>query len=138
MCKFGKILLFLFFLPAILFSQTIIGNKNIPVDKLTNAQVRNIYLGNKITWENGSLIHLADYSAEDDIREQFSEKFLDLSPRKVSMIWLKVSLSGKSVPPQIFRSKGDLLSFISSNDGAIGYVNSIENLPENIKILQIE
>jgi len=137
MIKYSLILLILFTFGVTLKAQVIVTNSNNPASQLNSAQLRNIFIGNKITWDDGTLIHLADYTAEEKLRKKFSEEFLDLSPRKVSMLWIKVSLSGKSVPPQIFRDEDELLNYIENNDRAIGYVSSANNLPKNIKVLKI-
>jgi ABC-type phosphate transport system substrate-binding protein len=133
------ILIFVIFFATTIniLAQVIITNNNNPTNQISTAQLRNIYIGNKISWDDGSLIHLADYSADSKIRKEFCDEFLNLSPRKVSMLWIKVSLSGKSVPPQIFRDEKELIDYIKNNDRAIGYISSAYDLPPDIKVLKI-
>lgn len=128
----------LFFISAQSYAQKIIVNKNNNIDSLSAQQIRNIFLGNSSVWENGIYIEVADYNSGSEIRNNFSQKFLQLTPRKVSMIWIKVSLSGKSIPPKIFDSGNDIVNFVSKNAGAIGYIASEHELPSNVKTINVE
>ncbi len=119
-------------------SQTVIVNSSNSVSHLSKAALRNIYLGNTSTWDNSKQIIITDYVADNNLRSEFSDKYLNLSPKKVSMIWIKVSLSGKSVPPNVFHTESEIIKFVSENEGAIGYLASAVNLPKNIKIIQVQ
>ena len=119
-------------------AQVIIANVNNPISVLSKAAVRNIYLGNTTNWETSNFIKVTDYTSDSKIRIAFSSNFLDLTPQKVSMIWIKVSLSGKAVPPKIFRDEEELKQFISENDNAVGYISSSQNLSKNLKIVQVK
>lgn len=121
-----------------LFAQTIIINKDNPLKSLSQQQIRNIFLGNTNAWDNGIFIQIADYSANSDLRNNFSSNFLNLSPRKVSMIWIKVTLSGKSIPPKIFDSESEVVKFVNKTKGAIGYISSEFDLLNPVKIITIE
>lgn len=132
----AAISLFLFS-PALVMSQTIIINKTNPIEKISKSQLRNIFLGNNIAWENGRRIQIVDFVSESPIRKQFDENTLLLPPQKVGMIWVKVSLSGKSIPPKIVHDEEDVKNFIGSNEGAIGYVKNTANLPQSVKIIQV-
>jgi len=118
-------------------AQVIISNTNNPVASLSKATLRNIFLGNTTTWETNQFIKIADYISELKIRKDFSYNYLDLTPQKVSMIWIKVSLSGKAVPPKIFRDEDEMKQFISENENAIGYISSSQNLPPKLKVILI-
>lgn len=118
-------------------AQVIIVNRSNPISSLSKAMVRNIFLGNTSTWSSNSLIKIADYTAESKIRSDFSSSFLNLSPIRVSMLWIKVSLSGKSKPPKIFRDEGELKQYIAENEDAIGYISQNSSVPSNLKIVSV-
>jgi len=120
-----------------LHSQTVILNKSNPLEKISRATLRNIFLGNNTAWENGVRIQIVDFSADNTLRKQFDENILDMSPQKVGMIWVKVTLSGKSIPPKIVHGEEELKNFISENEGAIGYVKNTNNLPQSLKLIPI-
>lgn len=134
----AQILVLILFLSTGLYAQKIIVNSDNVLKTLTHQQLRNIYLGNTNVWENGAFIKISDYSATSSFRKDFSLKFLDLSPSKVSMLWIKVTLKGKSIPPKIFDNEIDVLNFVEQNKDAIGYINSELKFPTSIKVLEIE
>jgi len=119
------------------FGQIILVNKANPIDKISKSMLRNIFLGNNISWENGRRIQIVDFVLSSPLRKIFNETTLLLSPQKVSMIWIKVSLSGKSLPPKIVHSEEDVKNFVNDNEGAIGYIKSPTTLPQSAKIIQI-
>jgi len=127
----------LFFFPSKMFSQTIIINKTNPVEKISKSMLRNIFLGNNVSWENGRRIQIVDFISDSPLRKQFDKNTLMLSPQKVSMIWVKVSLSGKSIPPKIVHAEEDVKNFINENEGGIGYIKNVTNLPQSVKIIQV-
>ena len=139
MRKIFYIFVFLFLMISAqeISAQIIIVNKKNKITELNLSTIRNIYVGNKITWEDGSLIHLADYSTDSDLRVEFSRNYLKLSPRKTAMLWVRVSLSGKSVPPKVFRNSSQMLSFIAKNEGAIGYLPENAEISSDVKIISI-
>lgn len=118
-------------------SQTIIVNKANSVDGLSKAELHNIYLGNTSTWGNSKQIIIVDYIADNELRKNFSKDYLDLSPKRVSMIWIKASLSGKTVPPKVFHTEDEIIRFVSENEGAIGYLSKPRELPESLKIIRV-
>lgn len=135
--KVYSVLVFLF-ISISTFGQNVIVNSSNQVAKLSKSTLRNIYLGNTISWENSKQIIISDYVSDYELRNLFSLNYLDLSPKKVSMIWIKVSLSGKSIPPKVFHSEKEIIKFVSENEGAIGYVDKSANLPQSVKVIQIE
>ncbi len=138
--KFKKIYIIIILLVLIVTnanSHFIITNKSNPVNKLSKSEIRNIYLGNTITWKNNRKIQIVDYNSESELREDFSNSYLFLSPNKVSMIWLKVTLSGKVSPPKILYKVKDVIKFVSEYEDAIGYVDNIKDLTDDVKIIEV-
>ena len=136
--KIIYIILLLTILSTYSAGQIVIVNSSNSVTQLSKAALRNIYLGNTSTWENSKQIVIIDYVADNQLRNSFSELYLNLSPKRVSMIWIKASLSGKTIPPKVFHTEDEIIKFVSENEGAIGYLGKASNLPQNIKIVQIQ
>ena len=136
--KIIYIILLLTILSTYSAGQIVIVNSSNSVTQLSKAALRNIYLGNTSTWENSKQIVIIDYVADNQLRNSFSDLYLNLSPKRVSMIWIKASLSGKTIPPKVFHTEDEIIKFVSENEGAIGYLGKASNLPQNIKIVQIQ
>ena len=137
--KFIKIILILLVLIVTnASSHYIIINKSNNVSKISKSEIRNIYLGNTITWKNNRKIQIVDYNSESELREEFSKSYLFLSPNKVSMIWLKVTLSGKVSPPKILYKEKDVVKYVAENVDAIGYIESNKELIDDVKIIEVD
>jgi ABC-type phosphate transport system substrate-binding protein len=133
-----KIFILFFISNAIGYSHVFIVNKSNPIEKLSKAEVRNIFLGNTVSWNNNQRIQIVDYNSESELREDFSSIYLNLSTNKVSMIWLKVTLSGRVSPPKIFFKERDVLKYVAENKEAIGYIDTSKELPSDVKIIDVE
>lgn len=136
--KLFQIFLFIVTLSSLSLGQNVIVNSSNSILQLSKSTLRNIYLGNTSNWENSTQIIITDYIASNELRISFSEAYLNLSPKRVSMIWIKVSLSGKTIPPKVFHTEDEIIKYVSENEGAIGYIASSTNLPRTIKIIQIQ
>ena len=132
------IILFLMLSSLSLKAHYIIVNSSNPISKISKGELRNIFIGNTVSWKNNKKVQIVDYNSESELREEFSLNFLNLSPNKVSMIWLKVTLSGKVSPPKIFFKERDVLKYVSENVEAIGYIANKKDLPADVKIVEVE
>jgi len=126
-------------LHSTLFSQTlyIIANKNFPLNKLTQKEIKAIYLDQK-RHVNGKKILPLNFNHDDKLRNLFEKTILQKSRRYLERYWIKAHYKGHR-PPKVLKSKTSMLSFIKEIDTAIGYIDgNISNL-NNIKILhQVE
>lgn len=100
---------------------TILLNKNASEKNLTNEDINKIYTGYKLSWNNNRLIKLT-VMADPDLHKKFLRKYVKRSPGQFRRTWKRMLLLGKGVPPIRFRSTNDLITYISSNENAIGYV----------------
>ncbi len=59
-----------------------------------------------------------------DLREEFDESGLGLSPDEVDRYWIDQKIRDGKSPPRPLPSEGAVLRFVQSNKGAIGYVSA--------------
>ena len=71
---------------------------------------------------NGDRIELSDLDTRSIIKAVFYE-FLGKSPSRMKTIWMKNMLSGDGDPPESFASERELLDWVASTPGAIGYID---------------
>ncbi|MCX6148596.1 MAG: hypothetical protein NTW25_15285 [Candidatus Kapabacteria bacterium] len=116
----------------------IIVNKANPIKYIDKNYLKNIFLGHSVIWPNNTKIQLVDYNIDSDSKSSFCSTYLDVTPNKLSRIWLQVSLSGKAVPPKVFSSEKEVIRFVNENQSAIGYVESNKNLSDDVKIIQVK
>ena len=114
----------------------IIVNKSNPVLSLTKSEVSNMFYKKVTKWENQADIIPVDLNKESPIRLEFSMKIHGKHISNVDGYWRQMIFSGRKVPPPEIPSESEVISIISKNPNAIGYVS--ENTPvENVKVVNV-
>ncbi len=101
----------------------IIVNESCADSLLTKQEIGRIFLKKVIKWEDGNKILPVDF-VNNTIREVFSKKIYRKSVAAIKAYWQRQIFSGRSIPPPEKSSDKDVLEYVKSNPGAIGYVSS--------------
>lgn len=119
------ILFLAFFLPVVSLAGeiVIITNQNVPVSALDQTDLKQIFLGNKTSWDNGDAIIFV-VQDETEASETFLKTYVKKSASQYNNYWKKQVFTGKGKAPESFSSEQDLVRFVSQTPGAIGYVSS--------------
>ena len=105
----------------------VIVNTDNTVKEITKKQLDKIFLKKSTKWDDDTKIKPVNLDQESDVRESFSK---DVHRKNVSAIkayWQKQIFTGKGVPPVEKSNDEEIVEFIKSNPGAIGYVSSGAN-----------
>jgi ABC-type phosphate transport system substrate-binding protein len=114
--------------PALAFADVyIIMN---PGMNLTAADIKNIYTGEKELAES-TKIKPQDNSAA---KEEFLKKVLQLDATKYESLWTKKSFRDGINPPTVRASDAEVIAFVKSTPGAIGYVTTAP--PSDVTVLK--
>lgn len=114
----------------------IVCNENIPVDSLTKKELRDIFLGKTIEWENEEKVTLAIVK-DKALHKTFLKEYISMTPSKFRTYWKQMIFTGKSSSsPKPLKTEDDLVKFVAETEGAIGYVSS-EIQADEVKILTI-
>ena len=116
----------------------IIVNKKNNITTMSTKSIKKIYLGKMTRWGNNEPTVIADYVSSHKLREKFSAQYLGKTAFKVYKIWIRHSLSGRTSPPHYFRDERDIVDYVSSNVGAIGYVKNKHKNSSEIKYIIID
>ena len=65
---------------------------------------------------------------DGDVQEEFIEGILGDKTYKYATYWKQMVFTGRGIPPKALSSEKDVLSFISSTPGAIGYISRDSDL----------
>lgn len=133
--KIPFIIIIMFFSALNIYSQVaVIANKSVPDNSLTSAQLTEIFMLNKKTWEDGSKIVVFDLKVKEGTTEKFYESLGKLHADFKKM-WMKLQLTGEGSAPAALASEDEVLSKVASTPGAIGFVNS-SKANSTVKVLQ--
>ena len=116
----------------------IIVNSSNSVSKISREDLSKIFLKKITSWKNGDEIHPVDLVYDSPVRKQFSNEVHQRPVSKVKAYWRMQIFSGKSIPPPQLDFEEDVMSFVKSDPGAIGYLSSGTSINQSrIKIVSI-
>lgn len=114
----------------------LIGNPSLRESTLRKKDVKNIYLGKKRVWKDGTKIVFA-IQTEKDLLKLFLKEYVGKSPSQYDNFWRNRIFSGKGSSPLTFDGNQEMINFVSKTKGAIGYVSAGSNL-EDIKTISVK
>lgn len=93
-----------------------------PIQPLSAARMRRIFLREVTHWDNGSPITVFERPADHPIRGAFSSAVLGKTPAQLSEYWLSLALTRGLEPPKVCRTPTLLRQYFDRVKGGIGYV----------------
>jgi ABC-type phosphate transport system substrate-binding protein len=121
--------------PSLASDLVMIGNRSVPVSELSQEDIQNIYLGKKKNWDNGMKIMVATL-VDGAVTDKFLKDYVKKNSNTFDTYWKKQIFTGGGKPPVKFDKEKDLVEYVSSNKGALGYVSS-QSVSENVKIILV-
>jgi len=141
---FFAIVLIVFFLAvglSFLYAQDsggykVIVNAQNPVDSMGRDEVSKLFLKKVGSWAHGVTALPVDQLGTAEVREKFSKDIHGKSVATVKNYWQQQIFSGRNAPPPEKASDDEVLSYVKSNTGAIGYVSGKADTGE-LKVLKV-
>jgi ABC-type phosphate transport system substrate-binding protein len=115
----------------------IVNNATIPVESLTRDQVSKFFLKKVERWETGTLVSPVDLAAGSEVRDVFSRAIFLKSTTAIKSYWQNQIFSGRGVPPPERDSEAQVVDFVRSTPGAIGYVAASTPLANGVRAIRI-
>ncbi len=103
-------------------------------DTLSDADIKKLFLGMSIQFPGGGSATPLNLPADDPGRDQFNDKVLNKSSQQLKSYWSKLIFTGKGKPPQEAGSNAEMISKVSSDTSAIGYIDASAVTPE-VKVI---
>ena len=126
------------FLAVAVFGQelAVIVNPSTDVSSLTRSKLKNIYLGKKSSWGDGSAINFSILNS-GPVHTAFLKTYVKKSPSQFSTFWKKAVFTGTGTPPKQLNNEKAMLDFVANNPGAIGYIDKA-NINDSVKEINIK
>jgi len=113
----------------------IVSEQN-PLTSISLTDIKKIYKMKRRVWPNGVPVRAANMRKDHPLRDTFSKQILGKRTAQMEVFYLKMALTGRGQPPYIANSNTEVIAFVRSHDGAIGYIDQpIRKV--GIKILSI-
>ncbi len=136
MKNFKRILLALVLWAASVSAQVaVIANKDVPMDSLNKAQLRDFYSYEMKQWDKRVPIAVVDLKLPGEAKEAFY-KFLGITASRMKSLWLKKMLMGEGSEPLAVKSEEEMVQKVAVTSGALGFVSLSKITPE-VKTLLI-
>lgn len=114
----------------------VVVHRGNPVASLGRTDVSRMFLKEVARWPGGQPVEPVDQTVSAPVRAAFSQAVHRRSPQSVASYWRQLVFSGRGLPPPEQRSDADVLRFVASHAGGIGYVSPSAPLT-NVKTLQV-
>lgn len=109
----------------------VVASSNVP--KLDAAQVQRLYTG-RITEIDGRPVTVANLRAGDPARRAFMRQVMAEDDDKYVAYWIVRRHIGKGIPPRELNTAAEVIQFIQSTPGGLGYILSAD-LPQGINVV---
>jgi ABC-type phosphate transport system substrate-binding protein len=99
---------------------TVIVNPSLPITALDEDALKDIYLGKKTSWDDGSrivVVVLKEGPTHDHLLQ-----LLNKSSSQFLTGWKKLIFTGKGTMPEMVESEDALVTMVSKTPGAIGFI----------------
>jgi ABC-type phosphate transport system substrate-binding protein len=115
----------------------VIVNASSSLDTVTKKDVTRIFFRRKSRWPNGERAKPIDQNAKSEVRKDFCEQVLGKTTKEVDSFWNSQVFAGKATPPPTASSDREVLEFVRSNPGGVGYVSAGFDTT-GVKVLKVE
>lgn len=125
--------------PGLAFGQSfkIVVNESNSTESMSKQDLSKCFLKQRKTWATGDPIIPVDQAVNSETRKAFSQEIHDRDVRSIKSFWQRQIFSGRDVPPTEKSTDEEVLVFVQSNSGAIGYVSVDVEVGAGVKVLKI-
>ena len=104
--------------------------------QIPRAALSAIFLKQARQWGDGTAALPVDQSLRSPVRLAFCREVLQQEAEAVNVYWQR-RIASNVMPPMVKSSDEEVISFVASTVGAIGYVSAGTPLPDGVKVLAI-
>ena len=114
----------------------VIVHAQVKGSQIPRSALTSIFLKQAPKWGDGTAVRPVDQSVQSLVRRSFSGDVLQQGIVEVQVYWQR-KMSAGVVPPPVKTSDEEIVSFVASTPGAIGYVSAATALPDSVKAIEI-
>jgi len=124
--------------PAFQEDLAIIVNKANPVDAMTLAELRDVFLAERSRWPNGRKVTITMLDIGNPEREVMLRTIYRMREADFNRSFLRARFAGETTEePKLLASPTNMVRFVFNAPGAIGYVRA-SSLDGSVKVLRID
>ena len=112
----------------------VIVHRSNPASSMNKDELSRLFLKKTTKWTDGRAAQPVDLPNGSSTRSSFSKSVHGKSVDAVEAYWQRLVFSGRAVPPSKKASAADIVKFVQTTPGAVGYVPSDASVG-NCKVL---
>jgi ABC-type phosphate transport system substrate-binding protein len=113
----------------------IIANPSVSINSISKDELKEIFTGKLVTWNNGQAIKPA-LLTKGEAHEEFIQDYVGKTTNQFTTYWRKMIFTGQGIQPLTFNTPGEVIEYVAKTPGAIGYV-SPSDTPNETKTLPV-
>ncbi len=119
----------------------VIVSSTSPLTAVSRRDLAKIFLRKSTRWQDGREAQPVDQSARSEVRAAFTRDVLKVEGlnqiSSVEYYWRQQIYSGRNTPPPVKQSDTEVVSYVASTSGAVGYVSAQTPL-EGVKSVPVQ
>ena len=116
----------------------IVAHAATDVGDLSAATAARIFLKQDKKFPSGAAATPVDQAKTVAVRGSFTREIHSRSVSAVETYWQQQPFSGRDTPPESKAGDNDVLAFVKSTPGAIGYVSAGATVPAGVKVITLK
>lgn len=121
---------------AVPAEDTVIVHPGLPLSGLDEEALKDIYLGRKTAWDDGSRVVVVVAITDGTSQEHLLSR-LNKSSSQFLTGWKKLVFTGKGTMPELVEGEDALIALVSKTPGAIGYIDK-GKLKDGVKAVPLK
>ncbi len=113
----------------------VIVRDDFPDEEFSQSELKNVYMGITL-FAGNTRLNPIDQSDKNSIKQTFLKEILNLSPAEYESFWA-IRTFGGIIPPPTKRTSQDVVNFVLSKKGTIGYVWENEKPEDGVRVLMV-
>ena len=113
----------------------VVANQKCPVSWLNRAEASAMFMKKVVWWNDGTAVTPVDQK-DGTARRRFSTDIHGRPVTAVKSYWQQQIFRGRDIPPAEMKSDEEVLAYIRTHPGAIGYVSDSVKT-EGVKVLEV-
>jgi ABC-type phosphate transport system substrate-binding protein len=114
----------------------VIAHTSVAESEISAAELSKVFLKKASKLESGTAIKPVDQPPTSKTRDAFSKAVHGRGASQIESYWQQQIFAGKDVPPDTKSSDAEVIAFVSSTPGAVGYV-SASAAPAGVKVIKV-
>jgi ABC-type phosphate transport system substrate-binding protein len=114
----------------------IIAHQDVPETTVTTKDLQEIFLGKRVQWKDNTAIHPVTVK-DQELHSAFLKQYVNKSLAKWNAHWKRMVFTGNGTPPKQFDTQQELLEYVATTVGAIGYVDA-DTPVKNVTIIEVQ